>query len=95
MFMATCMETWIVADRQALALHYKNLQESALPPLVDLEKRNRHDVRDKLAHATRICSNVYEKNKRSFEVLGKLAPDTLKQHLQNFVRTVEILDRKL
>jgi hypothetical protein len=33
LFMTTCMETWIVADRATLAEHYgADLQESALPP---------------------------------------------------------------
>ena len=46
LLMTTCMETWIVADREALRRHYRSaLQESALPPLVKLEARERADVR--------------------------------------------------
>ena len=44
LFMTTCMETWIAADRATLKSHYKDLQESALPPLDKLENRIRHDV---------------------------------------------------
>ena len=70
LLMTTCMETWIVADRAALRAIYKNgLRESALPPPVNLERRDRHDVQDALTHATRGCSNVYEKGKRSFKTL--------------------------
>jgi hypothetical protein len=96
LFMTTCMETWIVADRAALEEHYhSNLQDNALPPLQDLETRARHDVQDALVHATRHCSNAYAKGARSFEVLAKLDPDVLKQHLPSFVRVDRILKAKL
>jgi hypothetical protein len=96
LFMTTCMETWLVADRAALKTHFKDgLRDSALPPLVQLEDRHRHDVQDKLTHATRNCSNPYEKGKRSFEVLGKLSPAVLAQHLPSFVRVRRILDGRL
>jgi len=96
LFMTTCMETWIVADRNALARHYGDkLQKSALPPLTDLESRSRHDIQNDLSHATRNCSNAYKKGKRSFDVLEKLSPDELKLHLPNFVRIKDILESKL
>ena len=96
LFMTTCMETWIVADRAALTEHYgSRLQESALPPLVELEQRGRHDIQDRLAHATRECSNAYTKGKRSFDILADLTPATLDQHLPSFVRVYRILDEKL
>jgi hypothetical protein len=96
LFMTTCMETWIVADRAALREHYRHkLQENALPPLHKLESRARDEVHDKLVHATRNCSNAYSKGKRSFEVLGKLDPAVLKQHLPSFVRADRILKDKL
>ena len=96
LFMTTCMETWIVADRAALKEHYGHrLQENALPPLNNLEARNRHDVYDNLFHASRNCSNAYSKGKRSFEVLAKLDPAVLKQHLLSFVRVDRILKATL
>jgi hypothetical protein len=96
LFMTTCMETMIVADHTALRDHYRaGLQQSALPPLIDLETRGRHEVQDQLAHATRHCSNAYAKGKRSFEVLAKLTPSTLTEHLPSFARTRRILDRQL
>jgi Domain of unknown function (DUF4276) len=95
LLMTTCMETWIVADRAALQAHYKHkLQESALPPLNDLEKRNRTEVHDKLAHATRDCSNAYAKGKRSFEVLKVLNPAALNS-LPAFARMGRVLKAKL
>jgi len=96
LFMATCMETWIVSDRVTLRQHYgHDLQESALPPLENLEQRNRHEVQENLKHATRNCSNAYQKGKRSFEVLGKLDPTTLETHLEAFRRMKRILNEKM
>jgi hypothetical protein len=96
LFMTTCMETLIVADRDALADHYGHkLQISALPPLVNLESRARHDVQDTLVHATRNCTNAYAKGKRSFEILSKLRPDTLAGYLPSFVRCRRILGENL
>lgn len=96
LFMTTCMETWIVADRKTLAEHYgSKLQMSALPALHDPENRTRQEVQRKLAHATRNCANAYAKGKRSFEVLGKLSPTELRKHLPSFGRMVRILGKEL
>lgn len=96
LFMTTCMETWIAADREVLNSHYGlNLQETALPPLELLEGRGRHDVQDRLERATRNCTNAYKKGKRSFEILGRLTPATLANHLPSFGRVQRILDEKL
>ncbi len=97
LFMTTCMETWIVADKAALREHYgQHLQESALPPVdTNLENKTRQDVQDRLEKATKNCSNFYKKGKRSFKILGKLNPDILKQFLPSFARTYRILQEKL
>jgi len=90
------METLIVADHAALQDHYGvKLQLTALPPRENLESRGRQDVQDKLAHATRDCTNAYAKGKRSFEILAKLTPAILRDHLPSFGRTCRILDEKL
>lgn len=96
LFMTTCMETMIAADRPALREHYgAKLQENALPSLHQIEARNRHEVQDALAHATRHCKNQYLKGRGSFEALSKLNANTLKQHLPSFERATRILDEKL
>jgi hypothetical protein len=94
--MTVCMETWIVADRKALREQYgRQLQESGLPPLSDLEQRPRHDIQDKLVHATRNCVGPYAKGRRSFEVLARLTPETLERLLPSFARARRILGGKL
>jgi len=96
LFMTTCMETWIITDRDSLIRHYGSLyQVSALPPLEDMERRDRHEIQDALVHATRHCKNAYQKGKKSFAILTKLEPDALKPHLPSFRRNLEILDEKL
>ena len=96
LFMTTCMETWIVSDVETLKHYYgRKLQESALPPLVDLEQRPRQDVQERLARATRTCPNAYSKGKRSFEILGRVSPDALERYLPSFVRVRRILDTNL
>lgn len=95
LLMTTCMETLIVADRHALHKHYgSKLDESALPPLEDLESRHRDEVLGRLEKATGDCPNKYKKGKRSFEILGKLNPDTLEQ-LPSFQRARRILEANL
>ena len=96
LFMTTCMETWIVADRETLRRHYgSNLQETALPSLISLEHSNRQEIQEGLKRATRNCSNAYQKGKRSFEILGKLKPETMESHLPAFQRAKRILNEKL
>ena len=96
LFMTTCMETWIVADRATLVEHDgAKLQESALPSLVDLETRARGTVQNALISATRKCGNAYSKGRRSFEVLAKLDPAALSGNLPSFVRVRRILDASL
>lgn len=96
LFMTTCMETWIIADRDALAKHYgSDLQISALPPLVNLESRPRQEIQNDLIQATHKSSKAYKKGKRSFEVLEKLSPTKLELHLPSFARIKRILENRL
>jgi hypothetical protein len=96
LLMTTCMETWIIADRQALVEHYgADLQISALPHPHDLEGRSRDAILKALTHSTRNCSNAYTKGKRPFEVLAQLDPVALRQHLPSFARVCRILNSRL
>lgn len=96
LFMATSMETWIVTDREALKAHFgPRLNESALPPVQDMELRDRHAILNALQRASRDCPGSCAKVPKSFEILGKLNPDVLEQHLPSFGRTRRILNGKL
>lgn len=96
LFMTTCMETWIAADRATLRAHYRQeLNENQLPPTDQLESRHRHSIQDALQNATSGCSNAYRKGKRSYEVLAKLNTAVLAGLLPSFARAVDILEQKL
>jgi hypothetical protein len=70
LFMTTCMETWIAADRAALKSHYgQKLNENTLPPLENIENRSRDEMLKKLSAAA-----PYAKGRQSFEVLQTLNP---------------------
>lgn len=95
LFMTTSMETWIVADREALRRHYGGrLQENALPPVQGLEQRSREEVYECLTWATRTCPNTYAKGRRSYEVLRALDPSAL-SGLPSFTRMLRILETRL
>lgn len=96
LLMTTCMETWIICDRQAIRMHYgARLETSALPTTNRLEELHRETVYEALRRATRNCSNAYAKGKRSFAVLAELDPSTLDHQLPSFRRIRDILGRKL
>ena len=94
--MTTCMETWIVADRETLRAHYEHkLNERQLPPTEQLESRHRHEVQKQLERATEATSKPYRKGKRSFELLAKLNPEALAPLLPSFRRAMAILQQQL
>lgn len=96
--MATCMETWSMADRAAMRNVFgAALQENALLTELDLEQRDRHVVQDTLERATRNCGRdkAYQKGRRSFQALAALSPATLTQYLPYFRRFIATLKRHL
>jgi hypothetical protein len=96
LFMTTCMESWIVADRATLRTHYgQELNENQLPPTEQLESRLRAAVQNALQNATSNCSNAYRKGKRSYEILAKLNPAVLDGLLPSFARAMAILEQNL
>ena len=96
--MVQCMETWCVADRDALQRFFGQLlQKSALPPPNDLEEWAKADVQQALEHATRECGRdrTYVKGKRSFKLIAELDPGVLRAKLPHFAKLCEVLDKKL
>lgn len=96
LFMTTSMETWMVSDRTALAAHFgPRFNESVLPPVRNLEQRDRHHILNALQNASRGCPGPYDKRPKSFELLGKLNSSVLEEHLPSFKRVRRILDCNL
>ncbi|MGE5192096.1 MAG: DUF4276 family protein [Deltaproteobacteria bacterium] len=96
LMMTTCMETWIVSDQQALRDYYATcLRKNALPNLNNMESRARDAIQNGLVQATRTCKNRYAKGARSFQILGRLNPGALRQHLPSFLRCERVLGDRL
>jgi len=93
LFMTTCMETLIAADRDTLKKHYgSRFKLNKLPPLARLEERRRDAILMALIQAS---GDKYEKGEESFRILAKLNPETLQSHLPSFHRTRQILNTVL
>ena len=93
MLMTTSMETWIATDHNTLRGRFpRDFNENPLPALPGIESRNRNDVFIALRRAT---GNGYSKGRVSFELLGELDPNVLRQHLPSFRRARRILNEKL
>ncbi|MBI2975944.1 MAG: hypothetical protein HYY33_03235 [Chloroflexi bacterium] len=62
-----------------------------------MEQRPRDQVQEALAQATRACGRdrQYQKGRRSFQILARLDPQTLKTYLPHFRRLLETLDHYL
>jgi hypothetical protein len=96
--MATCMETWIMADHEALHKVFGScLRDGALLPVNDLEERSRQELLKTLEFATNNCgkNRGYDKGTRSFQILAELNPILLEKNLPYFHRFRETLDRHL
>lgn len=96
--MVSCMETWILADRDGLRKAFgPDLSEGSLPPQKNLESRVPEDVLQALKMATRACgrSRTYAKGRRSFQVLSQIDPRELEQHLPHFRRFLATLRKHL
>jgi hypothetical protein len=95
LFMATCMETWMITDSSSTAAFFgKDFQKSALPAATNLETRLRHQMFDALEKSTRKCTKKYEKGRISFQLLGELKPSALTS-LSHWNRCVQILGEAL
>lgn len=84
--MAQCMETWIVADPDALEQFFgKDFARKALPARHNLEEESKKDVYEKLAKATRPTQKgEYGKIKHASQLLQKIDPAKVTQRCPRF-----------
>jgi hypothetical protein len=95
--MVTCMETWIMADHEALHRVFGScLREGTLISANNLEERSRQELLEALKSATNNCgiNKGYDKGKRSFQILAELNTRSL-ENLSYFCRFKETLSRHL
>lgn len=86
--MVQVMETWILADEDALRRYYgAGLKRAALPSRRDLEDVAKQDVLDALALATSGTSKgAYRKIRHASEILALLDADVVRQRCPHFGR---------
>lgn len=79
--MVQCMESWFLADPEALKVFFKQgFVEKHIPPQgQDVEAISKNQVLTKLENATRNSTKgAYRKGDHSFEILEKIAPEKIK-----------------
>ncbi len=79
--MVQTMETWIVADRDALGGYYgQGFQENALPHRANLEEVSKDDIAEGLLRATeRTQKGPYHKIRHARHLLQRIDPATVRQ----------------
>lgn len=92
-FMATAMETWIIADQDAIRSRFpKEFNDRAITDDLDWENLSTDRVQALLRKAT---GERYKKGKVSFELLGRVDPQTLRAKCLHAERFFSALERLL
>ena len=91
--MVQVMESWFLADREALAEYYgSGFGSSVIPQWQDIEQVPKTDVSDKLEQATRNTGKGrYHKGRHSFELLRRIDPAKVAEaspHAKRFVNAL-------
>lgn len=91
--MVQVMESWFLADRDALAEYFgRHFRASALPARRDIENIGKQDVLRGLSEATRSCARgKYSKGDHSFAILAKVSADKVTSALPHAARLVKAL----
>jgi hypothetical protein len=92
--MVQVMESWFLADREALAAYYgSDFRSSAIPQWPEIEGIPKVDVLSGLHRATRnTTKGSYRKGRHGFEILGRLDPNkvtTASLHAKRFVDSLK------
>lgn len=95
--MVQTMETWIVADREALAAYYgQHFVASALPPADDLEDVPKRDVARALEKATRkTLKGAYHKTHHAGDLLAQVDPAKARRRCRHCDRLFSMLARAI
>jgi len=91
--MVCCMETWFLADLEALKKFFHDCwRDNALPQWPNLEAIPKETIFEKLALATADCGRkAYSKGKRSFEILKVIDPKIIEAKCPGAKRLLERL----
>jgi len=91
--MAQCMETWLVADPQALADYYKQgFNANALPKRTNLEEEPKAQIFAALEAATQHTQKgSYHKIRHASELLKKVRPEKVRDRCSHCERLFKVL----
>ena len=94
--MVQVMETWLLADPEALREYFgSDFKSKKLPIRADLEAVPKLVVFDALDKATAECDEKqYAKGKISFEILGKISPEKVKGKCPHAKKLLDFLSTK-
>jgi hypothetical protein len=94
--MVQCMESWFVADRQAVADYYgQRFRITALPGHANVEEIPKRDIQQGLNHATaRTQKGRYHKTRHGFELLALVDPVQVRRASEHARKLFEMLERK-
>jgi hypothetical protein len=94
--MVQCMESWFLADRDALNEFYKQgFLVNSLPDCSNVEEIPKRDVEQKLNGATGPTQKgVYHKTRHGFDLLALIDPEELRQKSQRARRLFEVLEER-
>ena len=97
--MAQTMETWILADSEALAKYYgQNFARGALPKSDDLERVSKVDVAQALKRATqKTKKGAYHKHKirHASDLLKRIDPEKARKKCRHCARLFSVLSRAM
>ena len=95
--MVQVMETWIVADAEALSRYYgSGFERGQLPRRAELEEVPKADVASALERATAATSKGrYRKIRHASELLARIDPEVVKQRCPHFQRLWGWLERQV
>ena len=91
--MVQVMESWFLADREALQAFYGNgFRPKSLPGNPNIEQVPKQDVLNRLRQASRATrKGAYDKGAHSFEILGTLDPTkvtAVSPYARRFIQTL-------
>ena len=93
--MVQCMETWFLADREALRRYFGAcFRKKKLKEWPQLEAVPKATILTALEQATKQCPKRYEKGKASFELLAKIDPGRVAQacpHAKDLIDRLDML----
>jgi len=91
--MVETMETWIVADPQALAAYYgQQFNANALPPNINPEQVEKNSIENALKQATRATQKgTYQKIRHASDLLQRIDPQTVRKKCPNCDRLFQVL----